>query len=298
VSAVLHRAPTAPLLRGAATLAAAAVGVALGASLAADPPAPAPSQPPAPVALTRGPATLPLPAGWTALGRHAALPGFEDATAVRGTYGPVALDLRAPEDASLLPAAAAGKRPLPAAVRLIDGRAVWRYDLPGAEPGTSVAAAVLPTTAGVVTVACGARQTQIRAAAAECENAIGALRLDGAVALDARPAAAAAIVLRDALPALNRGRREARRRLAAARSPAARSAAALRLAELHAGTAARLRPLAAGAGARVAATLAVLARDYRALAAASRRRDARAAAAAGAAIERHDRRLARELASL
>jgi hypothetical protein len=48
----------------------------------------------------------------------------------------------------------------------------------------------------------------------------------------------------------------------------------------------------------VAATLTALAREHRALAAASRRRDAPAARAAGAAIERDERRLRRALAGL
>jgi hypothetical protein len=296
VSAVLHRAPTAPLLRGAITLAAAVAGVALGLALAGDPPEPAAPAPPR-VGLASGPARLPLPPGWTALGRRSSLPGFEEATAVRGDYGPVAVDIRAPEDASLLPAAAADGAP-PAAVRMIAGRPVWHYELPGTDQGTRVMALVLPTTRGVVTVACAAGDGEMYAAAAECEEAMASLRLEGAVAVDAGPATAAAIVLRDTIPALNRSRRADRRRLADARSPAARSAAALRLAESYAAAAARLRPVAAGAGKRVAATLAQLARDHRALAAASRRRDARAARAAGAAIVRDEQRLARALAAL
>jgi hypothetical protein len=297
VTAVLHRVPNAQLLRGAVTLAAAAAGVGIGSALAGDPPEPA--APPLPrIALASGPATLPLPAGWTALDRRSSLPGFEEATAVRGNVGQVALDIGAPEDASLLPAAVAADGAPRAVVRLTGGLTVWRYDLPGPDPGTNVAALVLPTTRGVVTIACAAAEPRFRAAAAECEHAMASLKLDGAVALDPRPATAAAIVLRDMMPALNRRRRAERSRLAAAQSPAARSAAALRLAERHAAAAARLRPLAAGAGSRVAATLAILARDHRALAAASRRRDPRAAQAAGAAIERDEQRLARGLAGL
>jgi hypothetical protein len=288
------------LLRGAVTVAAAAAGVGLGATLAGGgggPPEPASPAVPR-TGLASGPATLPLPPGWTALGHHASLPGFEEATAVRGNHGPVALDIRAPEHGSLLPAAVAGDGPPRADLRLIEGHAVWRYDLAGPDPGTSVAALVLPTTRGVVTVACAARDAEMDAAAADCEQAMGSLRLNGAAALDVRPSTAAAIALRDTMPALNRRRRVERSRLAAARTPAARSAAALRLAESHAAAAARLRPLAAGAGRRVVTVLATLARDHRALAAASRRRDARAAQAAGAAIRRDEQRLERALAVL
>jgi hypothetical protein len=297
LSAVLHRTPTVQLLRGAVTLAAAAAGVGLGTALAGDarePTIPAPAR----MALASGPAALPLPAGWTALGHRSSLPGFEEATAVRSDFGQVAVDIRAPEDASLLPAAVAADGAPQPSVQLIGGRAVWRYDLPGPEPATGVAALVLPTTEGVVTIACAAGAELIPAATAGCERAMASLRLDGAAPLDAAPAAAAAVALRDMLPVLNRRRRADRSRLAAARSPAARSAAALRLAESHAAAAERLRPLAAGDGRRVAGTLTALARDYHTLAAASRRRDAPAARAAGAAIERDERRLRRALAAL
>jgi hypothetical protein len=297
VSAVVHWTPTAQLARVAVTLTAAAAGVGVGSTLAGGAPEPA-FPTPARMGLSSGPATLPLPAGWTALGSRSSLPGFEEATAVRGEYGQVAVDIRAPEDASLLPAAAAADGAPQPSVQLIGGRAVWRYDLPGPEPGTGVAALVLPTTEGVVTIACAAGAELIPAATPGCERAMASLRLDGAAPVDAGPAAAAAVALRDTLPVLNRRRRADRSRLAASRSPAARSAAALRLAESHAAAAERLRPLAAGAGRRVAAALTGVARDYRALAAASRRRDAPAARVAGAAIERDERRLARALAGL
>jgi hypothetical protein len=294
---VLHRAPPSPLLRTAVTLAAAVAGVGLGVALTGEPSEPS-APVPARVALASGPATLPLPAGWTALGRRSRLPGFEDATAVRGDVGEVALDIRAPETAFLLPAAVVADGAPPASVRRIGGRTVWRYDLPGPGAGTRVAAFALPTTDGVVTIACAAEAEASTAAARGCDRAMAAVQLDGAAPVDAGSATAAAIALRDVLPALNRRRGTERRRLATARTPAARSAAALRLAGHYAAAAERVRPLAAGRATRVAATFGALARDHRALAAASRRRDAPAARSAGAAIARHEQGLARALAGL
>jgi hypothetical protein len=102
-----------------------------------------------------------VPADWQPLGRRSSLPGLEEATAVRGVHSEIALDIRAPEDESLLPAgvgdAVAGDLPEPRARRL-DSRTAWRYDLPPASPGTRVVALALPTTGGMVTIACAARR--------------------------------------------------------------------------------------------------------------------------------------------
>ena len=119
----------------AATALAAATGVVLGLAVAPDPPPPAAAPAPAPrIGLASGVARLPLPADWRPLGRISTFPGFERATAVRAAGAEAALDLRMPDDASLLPAsvvaAAGGRLPAPQ-VRGPDGRTAWRYDLPG-----------------------------------------------------------------------------------------------------------------------------------------------------------------------
>jgi hypothetical protein len=288
-----HRRATgiAPLI--VATVLAGAAGAALGTIVAPDrsaPPAPQEAQPR--IGLRSGVARLPLPVGWEPLGRRSSLPGFEEATAVRGLHGEVALDLRAPEDPSLLPARVAEMasglpEPQP---RQLGPRTLWRYDLPAA----GLVALTLPTTGGVVTLACEGTA----AAGADCERAARTVWLDGASALVPAPETAAAIVLPDTIAQLNRRRAVERRRLAATRSPVRRSQAALRLAAAYADAAARVRPVAAGAAIDVAGTLGELARSHRALAAASRRRAARAAARAGARIERGERRLGAQLAAV
>jgi hypothetical protein len=283
------------------TLLAAAAGAALGTALASDGPDPRRDDAPVRVGLMSGVARLPLPAGWEPLDRQSSLPGLRDATAVQGLHSAVALDIRAPEDPSLLPAgvvaAADGDVPAPR-VRQLDGRRAWRYEMPGAGPSTRLVALALPTTGGVVTIACQADAAAISFARDECEDAMRAVRLEGASDLAPAPETAAGIVLPATVARLNRQRRSGRRALAATRSPHRRSAAASHLARAYVTAASRLRPLAAGEARRLTAACAELARRHRALAVASRRRDARAARRAGAAIERGERRLAPLLAAV
>jgi hypothetical protein len=287
-----------------ATLVAALGGAALGLVLAPDAPDttdPPPARPQPRIGLRSGPATLPLPTGWRPLRRLSALPGFEEATAVRGLHSELALDIRTPEHASLLPAgvvaAAPDGLPEPQEQR-VGGRTAWRYELAGPEPGTRVVALALPTTGGVLTFACEAAAGAIARAEGECGQAARSVRLDGASAVAPAPETAARIVLPGTFAKLNRLRRGERRALAATRSPRRRSAAARRLARGYAAAEARLRPLAAGDALRVTAKLDALARAHRVLAAASLRRKRRVAARAGAVIGRQEARLAALLARL
>jgi hypothetical protein len=277
-----------------ATLLAAVVGAGIGTALARDPePRRVDSGPPQ-VGLARGVARLPLPAGWEPLNRHSSLPGFRDATAVRGAYSMVALDIRSPEDPSLLPeavrAASAGGLPAPRLQRL-DSRRTWNYEIPDALTHTSVVAMALPTTAGVVTIACQADAGSTIGAREDCRGAMSRLRLDGASELTPAPETAARIVLPHVVDSLNRQRRSGRRALGATRSPTRRGEAARQLAVAYRSAAERLRPLAAGNAHRLTGALAELARDHLELAAASRRRDVVVARRAGAAIEHGERRL-------
>ena len=121
-----------------ATLLAAVAGAVLGTAVAPDgtrPPAPAAAPR---VGLSSGVAKLPLPAGWRPLQRRSELRGLEAATAVRGVEArEVALDIRAPEDASLLPSGVATAG-LPApSTRRLGARAAWRYDLRARVPGAA-----------------------------------------------------------------------------------------------------------------------------------------------------------------
>jgi hypothetical protein len=285
-----------PRLRMAvATRLAAVAGAALGTALAPDATDPRPGDGPPRFGWKSGVARIALPAGWEPLRRRSSLPGLNDATAVWGLYSTVALDTRAPEDSSLLPAdvvaASAGDLPAPR-LRELHGRRAWRYEIPGSRPSTRLVALTLPTTRGVVTIACEADVAWIGAAAEDCEEAMGALQLEGASQLTPAPETAARIVLPATVARLNRQRRSGRRALAATRSPRRRSAAARQLARAYVTFADRLRPLAAGEARRLPVACADLARQYRALAVASRRRDASSAHRAGAAIEMGERRLA------
>ena len=292
----------------AATLFAAAGGVAIGTAVggaeearpSAARAATAPPPPPR-VGLASGPARLALPSGWQPLGRHATLPGLEAATEVQAPHSTVALDIRAPEHPSLLPRKVAalfdGQVPAPELTRL-PARSAWGYELPAPEPDERVAALTLPTTDGVVTIACAAPAAEIDLAVDDCATAMAALRLEGAAALPPSPRTAVRIALPAVVERLNAERRPARKRLAATSSPLRRRSAALDLAYAYRRAAARLRPLAAGGAVRLVATLAALDAKHVTLARASAQRRARAARRAGARIARGERRLGRQLARM
>lgn len=291
-------------LAGATALAAVA-GVAIGATVVGDDggtatsrAATAPPSAPPRIGLEHGPARIVLPAGWRPLRRHASLPGLEAATAVQAPRSTVALDLRPPETPSLLPAKVAarfdGQVPAPVAARMA-GRTAWRYELPARARGDRVAALVLPTTDGVITVACAAAAGAFAAARRECAEAMAALRLEGAAALPPAPYAAARIALPAVMARLNADRRAGRRALARTRSPARRQAAALGVARAYRRAAATLRPLAGGRAVPLVGSLRALDGAYLALARASASQNAPAARRAGVRIRGNERLLARRL---
>jgi hypothetical protein len=285
-----------------AAAAGAAAGVAFGLLLTADEsrsPAPA-AERPAPVAQT-GAARLRLPETWRTARRAPAIPGFEDATALRARSSIVALDFRAPEHRSLLPAATVdalgAELPVPTLQRF-DGRQAFGYQLPASLGERRITALALPTDRGVLTAACQGREGAFLAPTSDCDEALLALELVDARALAAVAESAAAIALAGIVARLDERRRTAREALAAARTPRTRAAAARSVATAYAAAAARLEPLAAGAAVPLRADLDALARDYRALAAASRRREPRAALRAGRSIERRERGLPARLAAV
>jgi hypothetical protein len=289
-------------LQAAATAAAAAAGVALGLVLTPDEsrsPLPVPERPAA--VATNGVARLPLPDGWARLDRAPAIPGLEGATALRARSSVAALDFRAPEHSSLLPAATVaalgGQLPVPTLQRFGKRQAVG-YQLPFSIGERRISALALPTDRGVVTVACKGRQDALFAPESDCDEALQALELAGATPLAAVPESAAAIVLTETVAALDKRRGAAREALASASTPRPRAAAARGVGAAYAAAAARLQPIAAGAAVPLTAELDALARDYGALAAASRRRRPRAASRAGRSIERRERRLPARLAAV
>jgi len=289
-----------PVRVAVAAMLAAVSGACVGTALSHDTPAGADGPRPARVGLASGVARLPLPAGWVPLHRHSSLPGLRDATAVLGAHSIVALDIRSPDDPSLLPAdvraAAGGTLPAPRLQR-VGGRSTWRYELPEARLRAGVVAMTLPTTGGVVTVACDASASSITAANEDCTEAIGALRLVGATELPPAPEAAAQILLPGIVAGLNRRRRSGRRALRSTRSPRLRSEAALRLAAAYRRAAERLRPVAAGEARSLVGAFAELGGDHLDLAESIPRRDAVATHRAATAIERGEQGLQQLLAA-
>ena len=191
--------------------------------LASDEPEPRAAAPEPRIGLASGVARLPLPAGWKPLGRRSSLPGLEQATAVRGAHSDVALDIRAPEDPSLLPAsveaAVAGRAAGPGAACASPPAPRGATTSRARRPGDRVVALALPTTGGVVTIACASGTAAIAPRRTRsASRPMDGLQLDGASALTPAPETAAAIVLPATIAArLNRRRRVERRDLAATR---------------------------------------------------------------------------------
>ena len=267
-----------------ATIAAAAAGVALATRLAPqDAAAPAPAAADSSRILTGDITRLPLPEGWEPR-RSSRLPGLEHAQSARGLYSDVAIDTRMPDDPSLLPAtmlrALGTAAPDPQRIRS-GNRVAWAYHLSGPEGRTSISALVLPTTGGVVTIACLADAALSPFELTDCEAALARLELVGAAPLRPAPETAVELVAGPVIARLDDERTAARQALATAGSPARREALALRLAAAYGAAARRLEPLARGKARPLPRALAELARDYRALARASADRFLRAARRAG-----------------
>ena len=282
-----------PALLLVATVAAAAEGWATAVALVPrEPPPPAPPD----LVLRVGFARLTLPAGWERL-RRPAIPSLRRAASARGAYSDLVLDVRSPEDASLIPRPLLGPIGAPPRPSLYSsgGRVAWSYKLSGPRARTRTTAFAMPTTRGVVTVACVADESFAMYTDPECEDALAGLELSGAAPLRPAPETAARMVAGPTIARLDHVRAAARRALATTRSPALRARAARRIAAAYAAAGRRLRPLARGAAAPLPRALAALARDHRSLAAAIAGRDAGSAAGAGHAIERRERQLAARL---
>ena len=154
-----------------------------------------------------GPATLEVPDGW----RNVSV-----------TFGPAA-------DRSLVPAplrALPGEGPRPATLA---GHAAWRYDAPRGREIT-----VLPTSDGMLAVACGG----------ECAESIAAVSLPGGEILVPSEDLAFQLKLPDTLQTLDRARVDGRTALAQARTDRGQARVAGRLAREHHAAANSLRPLA------------------------------------------------------
>ncbi len=277
------------------------LGALLGRSLAGDPsPAPAPRH------ATAAPATsvavgdlrFALPVRWAAATSGPVVPGFARArTAYASSWSArAAIALLPPADPTLLPPALAAARgpgsPPPLVVHAAGVRAYhYVLVLPGDRVLDVYAA---PTTRGTATVACAV----ILYTPAECDPAVGALRLARGSFL---PLSADAAFL-EALPAvvdrLNARRGPLRERLIRARTSPGGARTAARLGAAYAAAARALRPLvpAAGGARTTVRTLARLATAHAAVARALKRVDHPAFSRAARDIRVGESRLGRALA--
>jgi hypothetical protein len=241
---------------------------------------------------------LALPDGWATQGaappRALALPGARTLT---GTFTDVVVAQAPAGGTSLLPARLLRSlRPPPPSPITAGGLTAWSYAL--ALPGRGAPEAevdAVPTTRGVVLLACIGPPSTVRAA--DCESGLRALRLVGARPLPPGPDAALLSTLPGVVSELSAARTASRERLAAGATPDARARAARELQSAYGRAAGALAPVAAGTADAVA-TLSVLRRlaaRHAVLAGATAAQYAAGATTAVAAIRTDERALERLL---
>ena len=271
-------------------------------------PAPAPESSPAQRAIVAGPARVTLPPDWSPAELSATgLKGLDPASTSAFTVSP---GLRAfglvmfgtPDLPSLIPGPLQGvlRRP-PAApeATVLAGRQAWLYPaVPTARGDGLIDITVLPTSAGVLVVACVASRS-IWAAASGCGSDVQGIALESGRVLPAVELVFR-LQLRLALTRLDRARSAGDVALRAALTPNAQAAASRRLAGAYRAAAQAVAPSAArveAAGTIVALlrrTRAVYGRISQAAAAGSTRRYN----AARAELRKVERRLSQALATL
>ena len=251
-----------------------AAGIVAGHSLA-----PEESAVSAPHLVELGAARVVVPAEWQrAPLRSAHVPGLDPhRAAVFAPYPGIStrvIAMVAPAaDASLIPGALRDvlreSPPHPLVSRLARWPA-WRYAAVLArDRARTVAITVMPTTRGVVAVAC---LSPAAAFGPGCTPDVDAVSVQGAVPLTPSPSVAFALRLPAALGPLDRARVAGRAALHRAHSPAAQAAIARRLARAYSAAAASL-PTGGGAAARpLAHRLVAARRAYARLSAAARNR--------------------------
>jgi hypothetical protein len=250
-----------------------------------------------------GPVQLAVPPEWRRLPARAAgiagiekLPTqvFDRASGLSARTVVAVAPLESTASPSLIPeplqAAAARPPGRPRAVRL-DGRPAWTYVAAPVRRGDEMMeVTVLPTTAGVVAIACIA-PTLALSAAADCASE---LELTFRRARAIRPAPDLGFRFRIGTIArrLDRERVEQRATLARVRTPRAQARAAHRLAVQHAGAARALAPFArSDTTVRVVASLREASRGYEQLSRSATADDRAAFALASRAIDEADDRL-------
>jgi hypothetical protein len=209
-------------------------------------------------AMRLGPAHLTLPVEWTPVNPASALlPGLDPSLThafevVPGLSGNALLSLAAPADRSLIPSSL--RRLLKAAPgtprsTLLAGHSAWSYlTVATLRRGTVMDITVLPTSAGVLAVACVAARAAFEVVAG-CERDVQRVSVPGARMLAPSPGVAFSLRVGPALERLNHLRGLGGRALRAARSQGAQARALRAVAIAYTGAADGLAPLAPGNGA-------------------------------------------------
>jgi len=190
--------------------------------------------------------------------------------------------------------------PRPVAVKL-GAVTAYRYaGLTATGPAQRLTAYVVPTDAGVATIACvGAAAV----ASPDCEQIATSLQLQGLRAFPLGPSGSYAQALGGALAKLNAAAGRARAQLTSAKTPAGQASAAQALSGAYRSAAATLSglsasPADAGANAALTAAFAAAGRDYAVLANAAKRSNKKAYARAAAAVKRDEARAAAAVSGL
>jgi hypothetical protein len=290
-------------LVAAIVAAAAAAGWLLGTVATPEPEAPRPSTEP----LRLGPLTAEVASDWRPVDRARDFAGLDPRAARAFAPNPglasrAIVALTPAADATLLPPKLRPRLgdalPEPVATR-VAGRLAWLYRAPAELSEAPMEVTVIPTTAGVVSIAC----TSPRASwgvTTGCADGMRRLALGGAHALAPAEDAAFRLRLPAAIERLNRRRSAARRALARSRRAAGQVTAAGALAAANARAAAELAPFAPAPGpaAGVTAGLQASAGAYRRLGRAARQRSPRAYRTASRAVTAAETAVARRLREL
>jgi hypothetical protein len=301
------RRPFGAWLAGAlAVIIAGAAGIALSKTVASavrSPEAQAPGHEPvaAAAAATAGRLRLQPDPDWTRLSEPPNVPGFAKRALA---YAPhpglstvILASLEPVDDPTLLPAALRADARRPVAGRLAGLRA-WYYR--GLAAGRwQLDAAVLPTSGGVVTIACAVPGTTSEVPLG-CLDALRGVSVAGAETLVPGPGIAFELRLPAVIKQLDHARIAGRTALRRGKTPRAQSQAAAGLRRAHETAAARLAPLAVDAhrAQRLVGAMQRAARAYEALERAASRRDRRAWTRASAQARHQEAALQRALAAL
>jgi hypothetical protein len=225
--------------------------------------------------VTIGPARLKVPSSWIAINNPASagIPGL-DSTSTRafriedGLGQRAFVTLAAPADRWLIPSSlrpelrSPSRAPIPASLGGYDAWSYWSVST--TRPNEAMEVTVLPTTAGVLAVACTSRTAV--AAPSDCDEDVEQLFVSGAHVLRPTPETAFRLAMSPILTRLQDDRAAVEPKLIAARDGGAQAQALQAFGEAYDAAARRLDPLAprSGRAATLVASLHGAARAYRA----------------------------------